>query len=315
MQQRKKQAFTPGTTKNHLSQIKLYIGFCYHFGLQDINPSTETICLYVEFLAQNVSSPKTVANYLSSVRFLHKWIGAEHAALDSFEVTLMVRSCFMTMKHVPNQRRPLTPDLIRQLLSVAQSVVPHFPLFKCAVVFSFFGFFRISNITPRVQYQFDPAKHTCRGDIIHADPGLLVLLKWTKTNQYGQNTQLVPLPATGDELLCPVIAFDQLCAYVPTSYCNQPLLSLPSPPGDPILPVRQEWLSKNLSLTLSCMGHDPQFYSFHSFRRSGATTAWKAGVEFSHIKSHGGWKSEAFWTYITNITTGHSQVSAALALV
>ena len=210
---------------------------------------------------------------------------------------------------------PLTPDLIRQLLSIAQSAIPHYPVFKCAVLFSFFGFFRISNITPRVQYQFDPAKHTCRGDIIQADPGLLVLIKWSKTNQFGQNTQLVPLPATKDPSMCPVLAFQELCSYIPTTYRNQPLLSLPAPPSGPILPVRQDWLTHNLHRVLSIMGENPKFHSFHSFRRAGATTAWKAGVEFSHIKSHGGWKSEAFWTYITNVTTGHSQVSAALAVV
>ena len=221
----------------------------------------------------------------------------------------------MTMEHIPNQRKPLTPDMIRDLLDIAQTVVPAFPVFKCAVLFSFFGFFRISNITPRVQSRFNPAKDTCRGDIFEADPGLIVLLKWSKTNQFGQNTQLVPLPTAQDPKLCPVLAYRQVCSLVPTTHRNQPLLSLPTPPGEPILPVRQDWLANNLKMVLTLMGEDHRFYSFHSFRRSGATTAWQAGVHFSHIKRHGGWKSEAFWTYVTKVTTGHTAVSAALSVV
>ena len=225
MIQRKSKAFAPGTTKNHISQIKLYLGFCAYFGLKDINPTTDTVCLYIEFLAQTVASPKSVSNYLSAVRFLHKYIGAPHPALDSFEVTLLLRSCFMTMNHVPNQRRPLTPHMIRELLDIAQTVVPAFPVFKCAVLFSFFGFFRISNLTPRVQYMFNPAKDTCRGDVFKLDPGLVVLLKWSKTNQFGQNSQLVPLPTAKDPKLCPLLAYHQMCSLVPTTHRNQPLFS------------------------------------------------------------------------------------------
>ena len=312
---RKSRAFATGTNKNHISQIRLYISFCCYYKLRDIDPETETVCLYVEFLAENLASPKSVANYLSAVRFLHKWVGAPTNALDSFEVTLLLRACHMTMRHIPNQKRPITPDMIRELLAIAAVYVPHYTVFKCAVLFAFHGFFRISNITPRSPAEFNPAKHTCRGDIFEADPGLAVLLKWSKTNQDGQNSQLVPLPKTQDPGLCPVTAYKELTDLIPTQYRNQPLLSLPAPPSAPIVPVTQSWLAHNLATSLQIMGEDPKSFSFHSFRRAGATTAYQAGVNFAHIKTHGGWKSDAFWCYVTGVTTGHTQVTKQLALV
>ena len=315
MVKRRNQAFAPGTDKNHISMIRLYVSFCLHYKLRDINPDIDTVCLYVEFLAENLSSPKAVANYLSAVRFLHRWVGAPTDSIDAYEVTLLVRACHMTMKHVPSQKRPLTPDMIRQLLSIAQIHVPYYQVFKCAVLFAFHGFFRISNITPRIQSAFDPSKHTCRGDVFQADPGLIVLLKWSKTNQFGQNSQLVPLPTTQDPSLCPVTAFKELTDLVPTYHKNQPLLSLPDQPQGVFVPVSQSWLGTHLSATLRVMGEDPAAYSFHSFRRSGATTAFRAGVDFAHIKKHGGWRSDSFWTYVTGITTGHSPVTRQLALV
>lgn len=168
--------------------------FAYIFGLPDINPDTETLCLYIEFLAQNLKSPKSVANYLSAVKYFHKWLGEPLEVLEAFEVTLLLRACHLTMEHVPLQRRPLSPDLLRQMLSAAKAASSCFIVFRCAALFSFYGFLRMSNLTPRITSQFNPKKDTCRGDIFRAEPGLVILLKWTKTNQFGQNSELVPIP-------------------------------------------------------------------------------------------------------------------------
>lgn len=242
MLKRKDSAFAQGTKRNHVSQIRLYLSFCIRFGLKEIDPSTDTICIFIEFLAQHMKSPKSVTNYLSAVRFLHKWLGVTAPALESFEVTLLIRACYYTMDHVPLQRRPLTPELIRKLLSAAQSIVPNFPIFKCAVLLSFFGFLRMSNMTPRTSASFDPRKHTCRGDVFHADPGLVILLKWSKTNQYGQKTELVPIPTTQDPEFCPVVAYNQMVDLAPTLSPNQPLLSL-TEPGKELIPVHPDWLA------------------------------------------------------------------------
>ena len=141
------------------------------------------------------------------------------------------------------------------------------------------------------------------------------MLKWSKTNQFGQNSELVPIPQTNDPLLCPVQAYNEMEQLVPTTSPNQPLLSLPAPSGVPYTPVHPDWLAKELSSALSICGEDPTHFSFHSFRRSGATTAYRAGVQYAQIKKHGGWRSDAFWTYVTNCVTGHTPVTRALANV
>ena len=170
----------------------------------------------------------------------------------------------------------------------------------------------MSNLTPRSQSHFDPTKHTCRGDVFKADPGLVILLKWSKTNQYGQNNELVPLAESIDPL-CPVKAYREMEDLVPTQSENQPLLSLPTSSSHISDPVHPDWLAKMLSISLLQMGEDPTVYSFYSLCRSGATAAFAAGVEFAQIKKHGCWRSDAFWTYITHATTGHTPVTAALS--
>ena len=44
---RRMSAFSPGTTANHKSQIKIYMLFCAYFRLWELNPDCDTLCMYV----------------------------------------------------------------------------------------------------------------------------------------------------------------------------------------------------------------------------------------------------------------------------
>ena len=46
------------------------------------------------------------------------------------------------------------------------------------------------------------------------------------------------------------------------------------------------------------MGLPKNYFTFHAFRRSGATLAYKSQVSVQHIKDHGSWASNCVWTYI-----------------
>lgn len=166
MHLRRRQAFRPGTAANHISQFRSYIAFCTQFGLQDIDPSTETICIYVEYLAQRFQSPKSVHNYVSGVRLLHKYLGAPDANLYSFELDLMLRSLDITLRHTPKQRLPITWKILRQLCQVCDGLDTIGCVLKCALLFGFFGLLRQSNLAPRSPSLFDPTRHTCRGDLV-----------------------------------------------------------------------------------------------------------------------------------------------------
>ena len=46
------------------------------------------------------------------------------------------------------------------------------------------------------------------------------------------------------------------------------------------------------------LGLSQNFFTFHSFRRPGATLAYTAHVSIQQIKNHGSWASDCVWTYI-----------------
>ena len=314
MLQRRSQAFRPGTKSNHKAQFELYVSFCLYINVEYMNPSAETICMYIEYLAQNFVSTQSIANYVSGVRLLHKMAGIPAPNLDSFEVKLMMRACILTIRHRPLQRQPLSIDMLSELVQVVEHCGIYGLVFKVAVLFAFYGFLRQSNLAPKSPSNFDPSRHTCRQDIFVAKPGLVVLLKWSKTAQSAQTHELIPLPAIPGSHLCPVTAYEKMVQQIPTQYPNQPLLVLPQDPVShhTYTPVTVSWLSRFMSTTLDTLGYDAKLFSLHSLRRSGATAAYKLGVDYMNIKRHGLWSSDSFWAYITSDSVSNSPVASAL---
>lgn len=312
MLRRRRQAFRTGTSANHLSQFRAYISFCLEFNLRDVNPTVDTVCLYVEHLAQRFRSPKSVSNYISGVRLLHKYLGVECPSLYSFELDLMLRALDITFMHLPNQRLPITTQILQQLCQLCDNIGPLGRVLRCAFLFGFFGLLRQSNLAPRRQGAFDPLRHTCRGDIVFHYPGLVIIQKWSKTNQRGGQPHLIPLPAIQGSPLCPVAAYTAMLEVAPTSHPNQPLLCTTGSrlPGRPLTTT---WLGQSFAIMMDTLGYSHTRYSLHSLRRGGATTSYQAGVSFTEIQRHGGWSSNAFWDYIAPDSTVYAALPRQLA--
>ena len=283
--------------------------FCQHFHLQDINPTPRTLCLYVEFLARTFCSPKAIRNYISGVRLLHKYLGAQATSFNCFEMNLMLRAIDNTLSHTPNQRLPITIDILQALCSKCDRIGGVGLVLKFAFLLGFFAFLRQSNLAPRSARSFDKRKHTCREDIIMHPPGLVLLLKWTKTRQHLDAQQMIPLPAIPGHPLCPVRAFQNMISAVPTpADSNGPLLLHPF--WGEILTVG--YLRRAFTLLIQTLGLQRSDYSFYSLCRGGVTAAYQAGVDYIHIKRHGTWKSDTCWEYIS--TAGLSSRSVATKL-
>jgi hypothetical protein len=248
---------------------------------------------------------------VSGVRFYHKQLAIQPKALSSFPVTCLLRAADLTMRSAPKRKLPITPQLLYKLVKLCDHIGPLGPAMKVALTFGYFAMLRQSNLAPPTPAKFDPSRHTCRGDVMAASPGLVLLLRWTKTIQTMDNLPLVPLPHLHQHPADPVAAYHQLLASSPTLHEDQPLLTVQEQ-GVPVI-VTSTTLSQTLKTLLTALDMDPSSYSLHSLRRGGATTAYLAGVDQLHVKRHGTWKSGAFWDYVTSPLVADSPVAAALA--
>ena len=291
--------------------MHLYLTFCEHYGTRDINPSVDTICMYIAFLADRFNSAKSVLNYISGVRLFHKLINVNANALSSFDVFLMLRATKLTMRRIPRQKLPITPALLSKLCHITEGLGIFGLVLKVAMTFAFYGMLRQSNLAPRTAGAFDVTRHTTRRDVQLTPPGVCIALKWSKTMQTVGHGDNIPLPTITGHVTDPVAAYSRMIAALPTRHPTEPLLTLPGKGARKT--VTTALLSKGLAILLECIDIDPHLYSLHSFRRGGATAAFNAGVNVLDLKRHGTWRSDAFTAYVTPPCPENSRVAAALA--
>ena len=79
--------------------------------------------------------------------------------------------------------------------------------FWCLCLFMFFLMVRKSNMVPNSVEDFDHSKQLIRQDVKVFLDVLVVLMKWSKTNQFGSRLLQMPLVAIPESVLCPVLAF------------------------------------------------------------------------------------------------------------
>ena len=149
------------------------------------------------------------------------------------------------------------------LISQTCDILKNASLFRAAFLLAFFGFHKMSNIAPHSRYKFDQNKHFLRQDIIFAQPGAHVLLKWAKTLQDSTVHHFVQLPALSNPILCPVLALKKLLASRPLPRTS-PLFVHPHPPYHPVIDTT---IRGALRKILDHIGVPLQGHGFCTFRR------------------------------------------------
>ena len=115
MEHRRSFAFRPGTVQNHNSHIKSYVRFRIAFGLVDFPASGNTLSLFAEFLCRSFTSPRSVTNTLSSVKFFHLLLGFSTLGFDSFHFALTKRALTRSVRHLVRQVEPITPVMLDRI--------------------------------------------------------------------------------------------------------------------------------------------------------------------------------------------------------
>ena len=257
--------------------------------------SQVTLCAYVQFLSRSFSSVTSVKNYLNGVRLLHLFKGLTFPPV-SFLLSLTLRGIGKQLFRQPTQAMPIGPhELIAIWRSMDFNDATASTMF-CLFMFLFFLMSRKSSLIPPSRAQYSHLRYPCRGDVSIASFGLWVQLKYSKTNQFGLRNFTIPLVAIPHSPLCPVRAFRIMCRMVPGT-AHTPLFSLPTLQGP--LTVTHVYFNNYLKSALRAAGLPLVFFNGHSFRRGGATWAFKHGVPGEVIQLLGGWTSDAYLRYLS----------------
>jgi hypothetical protein len=214
-------------------------------------------------------------------------------AFESLNLKLTLRGMARLSGHIPKQALPITKELLLDIFYVLKFMHVNDFVFWSLFLLAFFTMSRKSNLV--VTSLNTPVKCLLRQDVIVGAHSLLVVFKWSKTNQFGKRVHMIPLVELKGSPLCPVSAFKIMCSKLPVNGNNPAFCMLK---GNAVVPVTYEDLHKFLRIQLGKLGLNPTSYSSHSFRRGAASCAFKAGVHVDLIQAIGDWSSDAYKRYL-----------------
>jgi integrase len=295
MQKSRRAAFAQGTRSNIMTQWRTFVMFCTFFKFAILPTSLDTICLYAQFLSRSFKTTAAIKNYISGVKLLHLYADQPFPHIGSFGLQLVLKGLARLNPHCPKQAFPITPPILLQFVTHLNLAQPTHATLWCLYLFAFFLMARKSNLVPLHAYSFDISKQLARQHVQQTSQGLVVSFHWSKTIQFGQRILQIPLLPIPSSPLCPVTAYLNMCKMisVPQTY---PLFSLPH--NSKICSITYKQLQTSIKQLITLTGRDPNQYSSHSFRRGGATWAFKAKVPADLIQLQGDWHSDAYKQYL-----------------
>ena len=298
-------AFQPKTRQCYIALFRVFVAFCVCVNAPLFAISVECILSFLEYLSSYRVSVHMLANYISAVKAMGIIYGLHVEALDDRRVKYFIKSRKVNRQFALVKRNIMDIPTLKQVIQVCMGM-SNPRVYKALFLCAFFGFFRLSNLTPHTVNGFDSLKQFSGGDVIFGKKKAVLLLKWSKTLQDRDQVRSVVLPKLHNPLICPVRALQGIFQlYNPSP--NEPLFQYPGPSGwIPLTDsrVRKHLLSINLAMSLP-----KNFYTFHAFRRSGASLAYQSNASIQQIKDHGTWTSECVWRYITMSKDAGHQVA------
>ena len=305
----KRTAYRPATRNADLTHVKTYLAFTIFMELP-VELNAHSILAFLEYLYINSVSYKVILNFVSSLKKAATKYHWHPEVLSHRLVSDYLKSISINIRFAPIPRGIFDLTTLA-LISRAYDILVDPPLFRAIFLLAFFAFLRMSNIAPHSRFKFDAHKHFLRQDIIFAEPGAHILIKWTKTLQDSSAYHFVQTPVLKNVTLCPVLALRKLLDSRPFPP-SSPLFIHPFQPFHLVIDttIRDALRKVLVHIGIPLVGH-----GFHAFRHSGATLAFDNNVQLQHIMAHGLWRSSAVWMYLQNASLAPSIIPSTFAAI
>ena len=300
-------AFRPKTRQAYFRMFKIFLAFCICMDVSVARVDVKVILSFLECLIGNKCSVAMISNYLSAIKACFVLYDLpfhilDHPRIKYFQKSVKIIGPLTLISH----------NIIDTLekISAACHDLTCGKVLRAVFLTGFFGFFRVSNLAPHSLAGFDPSRHLTGQDLFFTKKLVKILIKWSKTIQTRDVVQVVSLPKLKNKLICPFRALKALSSLYPMSADNSAFQVKMQLGWQPITDSKIRKCLKSINMTL---GLNPHFYTFHSFRRSGATFAYNAHIPVQQIKRHGTWTSECVWWYIQADHSSGENLALSLA--
>jgi integrase len=286
-------ALANSTKKTYRSQLKSYLSFCNLYRVEPVPASQETLTSYMAFLARSLSA-NSIQGYMNVIRLLHLESGFSNPLEENWDLKMTFKGISRQMGQPPKQKSPVTAQILLLLHgTLDDSPIDH--AFWCGCLIAYYGFLRKSSLLPPNGPLLSD-KYIARKDVTNVTlSSFAVVIKNSKTIQFGQRVHRVEYASCADPRLCPVRALFTQLGRSPLP-ATSPLFNFLEQSSE--VRFTHAMFMKRLKSGLRSVGLNSTEYSCHSFRRGGATLAFAAGMSTIDIKMRGDWASNAFESYV-----------------
>lgn len=262
------------------------------------------ICAYIEFVAKDTPSPRTIANNLSHIRTYLRKAGADTTQLDHQRVKWAMVAVSRNKEYIPRIKLAFPVEDLHRMVA-ALTLDPQGNIIRTSVLLMFYAALRQSEVLAPSVATFDHRKHLTRGDILLSPTSVTVKIKHAKNMQSVYQSKTLNLQQSSNPLLCIVTALQDLITITPTLHQHDPCIMSPATRR----PVTVDFVRRRWTQHLQRMGMSTDALSLHSVRKAAATTAHDSGCSELDIQRYGGWRSNAHRQYIA---TSQQQVNTVI---
>ena len=282
-----------------------YLAFLVVSGLLPDQVDIHILLAFLEYLYQNNLTVSNIANHLTAIRALSVIYDLptecfKHQKLQMFIKSKNYQGLKINRPLTLKSQSVLDENMLNQIITIYHQL-DNSVAFTALYLLAFFSFLRLSNIVPHSTATFYVSRPLARGDIIFGDDLAIIIVKWSKTNQFRDKVARISITVLSGSPLCPVTALILL------------LYTVPGSPDDPLfnifkqgsyIPLTDSMVRKHFKRITHMLQWQKFQFTFHSFRRSDASWAYQHGVPIDAIKQQGTWASDCVWCYIS--TQSHS---------
>lgn len=239
--------------------------------------------------------PQSIKNYLNIIRLMHLEAFLCNPLKDNYALSNLQKGIARLNGCAPKQMRPITAEMLFDLSKHLCMMIPKDLAFWAVCCVGLFGFLRKATLLP-ISATSPGDACLLKGDLELIGYDSFVLhVRRTKTIQYNERVLKLVYAAGKGSILCPVSAVRNLMYLAPND-ATLPLFSFKHK-GKLSWWTHSTFTAKLREL-LSLCGYPAGEYSCHSFRRGGATLAFRLGMSITQIKKRGDWRSAAVEQYV-----------------
>ena len=275
----------PGTRDVYMRSWNRFHKFAQQYGLQTLPASSDTIALFISYLAPNYAY-SSIRTFVSAIAYHQKINGFP----DPTQTFYIQKALSGLKKSKPDYKQSpaITITILHDIINSIQQqqLASHQKaLFRALCLTAFFALCRVSEIAET------PAKHNLQFQDVSYLPKPPRFVICFKSFKHSTSPAAIALNEQHPINICPVHA---LRMYI------QKRGSAPGPLfiTSSNKPISRKDITDILHNALALKGYNPKLYTTHSLRIGGATHAAKLGLSPLLIQRLGRWNSSAYLRYI-----------------